>query len=133
MNNTTLQITEPNGHESRLAQARAHLNARIVKQCQALLTEAGVPHWVQNGQSTVPSNSLPERLNWFLARRKDVKPAEVDQDLQKEMKTCLEYAQAAPAGHCPLCGRKTWAEEEVGFPCNVTQPCGRRCYGIIVR
>jgi hypothetical protein len=33
----------------------------------------------------VPSNAPDYRLQWFLARRKNVKPAEIDQQLQKEM------------------------------------------------
>jgi hypothetical protein len=55
-----------------------------------MLTKAGVPEWVINSDSDgVPGNSVPCRLKWYLARRKDVKPGEIDQRLQRDMSKWL--------------------------------------------
>ena len=53
--------------------------------CGEMLTRAGVPEWVIGADSTVPGSSVPCRLKWYLARRKDVEPWEGDEDLQREM------------------------------------------------
>lgn len=55
---------------------RLRLAQRWVRECQAMLTEAGVPEWVMTGDCTVPGSAVTCRLKWFLARRKDVKPSE---------------------------------------------------------
>lgn len=67
------------------------LDAKRLRMCDQMLTDAGVPEWVINSDGeSVPSNSTPERLRWYLARRKDVKRSETDQKLQREMKNWLE-------------------------------------------
>lgn len=65
-----------------------------LEQCDQMLTDAGVPEWVENSNCNgVPGNSTPERLKWYLARRKDVKPGETDRKLAKEMEENIEAAR----------------------------------------
>lgn len=57
-----------------------------IDRCAALLTEFGVPEWVENSDSKgVPANAVHCRLKWLLCRRKHIKPSEVDGLLQREM------------------------------------------------
>lgn len=78
----------------RLYQAKEKQLAR----CDELLTKAGVPEWVMlTSNEGVPSNSTPDRLAWFLARRKDVSLREVDHALLREM----ELAMQAAKDYCP--------------------------------
>lgn len=65
-----------------------------LEMCDELLTKAGVPEWVLLADSDVPANSTPCRLAWFLARRKDVKPDEVDHALLREMEENLRAVKA---------------------------------------
>ncbi len=75
----------------RLEQLKIEQTARRLQMCDQMLTDAGVPEWVMNSENeSVPANSTPARLRWYLARRKDVKPSEIDQTLQREMKKWLE-------------------------------------------
>ena len=71
----------------RLEQLKIEQTARRLQMCDQMLTDAGVPEWVMNTENeSVPANSTPARLRWYLARRKNVKAAEIDQKLQREMK-----------------------------------------------
>lgn len=68
---------------------------RQLQQCDEMLTKAGVPEWVMNSDSDgVPGNAVTERLKWYLARRKDVKPEEAEPELQSEMQRNIEAAAA---------------------------------------
>lgn len=40
-------------------------------------------------------------------------------------------ADDAPWWQCKLCGRKSWSERERGNPCDMLQPDGSRCCGIL--
>jgi len=63
--------------------------------CDELLTKQGVPEWVENSDSQgAPSNAVIERLKWYLARRKDVKPNEAEPELQAEMAKNVAAAKA---------------------------------------
>jgi len=63
--------------------------------CDQMLTEQGVPEWVMLADSNgVPANSVPSRLKWYLARRKDVAVGEIDQQLQDMMEENLKLARA---------------------------------------
>lgn len=68
----------------RLKKARADLNKKWLDECARLLTEAGVPQHVCLVNESVPDNSVPGRLKWFLLRRKNVQKFETD-NLDKEM------------------------------------------------
>lgn len=68
---------------------------RQMEMCDQMLTASGVPEWVMNLDANgVPANSLPSRLKWYLARRKDVAAGEIDQELQSMMEENLRLAQA---------------------------------------
>ena len=67
--------------------------------CDQMLTEQGVPEWVMLSDSNgVPANSVPFRLKWYLARRKDVAEGEIDQQLQDMMEENLKLARARHNG-----------------------------------
>jgi len=67
---------------------------RQLSMCDQMLTDAGVPEWVMASDSNgVPANSVPSRLKWYLARRKDVAAGEIDQGLQDDMKEMLRLAR----------------------------------------
>jgi len=68
---------------------------RQMEMCDQMLTASGVPEWVMNLDANgVPANSLPSRLKWYLARRKDVAAGEIDQELLSMMEENLRLAQA---------------------------------------
>ena len=74
----------------RLEQLKAELNERRLTEIAAMLDDVGVPEGVENNfHRGVPSNSAVMRLKWYLARRKDVKPGEIDQRLQRDMNKWL--------------------------------------------
>jgi len=93
MNNALENPPAPNrrspasgGCDARIEKLRARQNAIRLERIEQMLKDAGVPEWVQTIETgPVPSNAPDYRLQWFLARRKNVKPAEIDQQLQKEM------------------------------------------------
>ena len=58
----------------RIKAARRQLFQRWHEDANKLLTDAGVPEWVEVGG--VPGNSLPHRLEWFILRRKNVSEVE---------------------------------------------------------
>jgi hypothetical protein len=65
---------------------KARQNERQLQECDRMLTDAGVPEWVMiSANEPVPANSTPERLKWYLLRRKNVEKWETDQKLQREM------------------------------------------------
>lgn len=75
---------------------------RQLDKCADMLTQSGVPEWVENTDSDgVPGNSVPERLKWYLARRKDVTPAEAEPKLQAEMKRHLADVEQFQRTHKP--------------------------------
>lgn len=65
-------------NEFRLRQYQTWLN-----QCDALLTENNVPEWVTFSGNPAPSNTIPSRLKWYLARRKAVGAQEIDRDTRE--------------------------------------------------
>jgi len=74
-------------YEIRLAKYKA----RHLDMCDVLLTKANVPEWVMLQDSNgVPANSVPARLEWYLARRKDITTSEAkqghDADMARELK-----------------------------------------------
>ena len=81
-------------YTARLEQLKAELNERRLTEISAMLDDAGVPAWVENRcHKGVPSNSAVMRLKWYLARRKNVKAAEIDQKLQRDMKAAEIHAR----------------------------------------
>ena len=83
---------QPDGWAARLQDLKHMQTADRLRRCDEMLTLAGVPEWVMNSENDgVPANSTPDRLRWYLARRKDIKPGETDQTLQREMKQWLHY------------------------------------------
>ena len=63
-------------YELRLAKYKA----RQLDMCGELLDKANVPEWVMLEDSNgVPANSVPERLRWYLSRRKDITQSEAKQ------------------------------------------------------
>jgi hypothetical protein len=76
----------------RVELAKARLNERWLEECDRALDTAGVPKWVCLHGESVPSNTVPSRLRWYLARRKDVKPAERD-GLDREMELAMQDAR----------------------------------------
>ncbi len=77
---------QPDCCAARIEKLRARQNAIRLERIEQMLKDAGVPEWVRTIETgPVPSNAPDYRLQWFLARRKNVKPAEIDQQLQKEM------------------------------------------------
>lgn len=94
------------GCDARIEKLRARQNAIRLERIEQLLNDAGVPEWVQTIETgPVPSNAPDYRLQWFLARRKNVKPAEIDQKLQKEMADWMRIlSQRHNAALC--CGGK---------------------------
>lgn len=50
-----------------------------LREVTKLLNDAGVPEFVTVGDDV--GNAPQVRLKWFLMRRKDVKPSEVDKDI----------------------------------------------------
>lgn len=59
---------------------------RQLQACGEMLTQQGVPEWVENSDSNgVPGSAVTLRLKWYLARRKNVKPEETDPQLKAEM------------------------------------------------
>lgn len=79
---------------------------RQLDDCDKALTEAGVPEWVMNSWNDgVPANCVPERLRWFLARRKNITKAESEQRLQNEMRLLLQHA-------CEYAGRDSAPERK---------------------
>ena len=90
----------PSGYAARFDQLKAELNERRLREISEMLTDAGVPEWVMNaGHNGVPSNSDVSRLKWYLARRKNVKAGEIDQQLQRDMKEAYEHARAYRERH----------------------------------
>jgi hypothetical protein len=87
-------LASATGYAARLEQLKAELNERRLTEIAAMLDDAGVPAWVENRcHKGVPSNSAVMRLKWYLARRKNVKAAEIDQKLQREMKEAEIHAR----------------------------------------
>lgn len=41
--------------------------------------------------------------------------------------------ETPPVGFCPSCHRKTWALEDLGAFCDLSQPSGGRCAGVMTR
>ncbi|HRA67717.1 MAG TPA: hypothetical protein PL187_16940 [Caldilinea sp.] len=83
---------QPAGWAARLQELKHRQTEDRLRRCDEMLTAAGVPEWVMNSENgSVPANSTPARLRWYLARRKDIKPGEIDQQLQREMKEWLNY------------------------------------------
>jgi len=79
----------------RLNDIKARQNERQLQECDQMLTEAGVPEWVLNcANEPVPANSTPQRLKWYLARRKNVSKWEIDRKLQRDMADALRWARA---------------------------------------
>lgn len=58
--------------------AQNRLNAKWLRECHQLLTDAGVPEAVELVGEPVPTNTVPGRLKWYLLRRKDVARHELD-------------------------------------------------------
>ena len=88
-------LASANGYASRFEQLKTIHYKRQLEVIDQMLTDAGVPEWVMVMRSDgVPANSVPCRLEWYLARRKNVKASEIDKDLQREMAEMLRYAQA---------------------------------------
>lgn len=58
----------------RLKEASSRMHKRWVFETERLLTRAGVPKWVE--VEGIAGNTISHRLEWFLARRKDVSAAE---------------------------------------------------------
>lgn len=86
---------------ARLEAAKARLKERWLKKCEEMLTAAGVPQWVCINGETVPSNTVPSRLGWYLLRRKDVQPWECD-GIDKEMELAMDHARKwIPYGERP--------------------------------
>lgn len=80
--------------KERIEAARRRLVEKWNADAGKLLTDAGVPEWVEVGG--MPGNSLPHRLEWFLLRRKDVSAAErsgVLPDMNAMMKGYIDQAQ----------------------------------------
>ena len=76
------------------AKIKSELNERRLDEIAAMLTESGVPIWVENNcHQGVPSCSPVMRLKWYLARRKNVAASEIDQELQRGMKEAEEAAR----------------------------------------
>lgn len=73
-----------NGSET-FDQRLCRFKAKQLDLCDKLLDAAGVPEWCESTDSEVPANSVPARLAWFISRRKDVKPEEIDRQLQKDL------------------------------------------------
>lgn len=77
-------LTAPLFGASRLKELKARQNERQLQECAQMLTVAGVPEWVMHSANEpVPANATPERLKWYLARRKNVLKWETDQKLQQ--------------------------------------------------
>jgi hypothetical protein len=85
--------------KDKLAKLREAQLLRWVKGCDEMLTKANVPEWVENEGSSVPSNCILERLKWFLARRKDVKKWEIDQNLQRSIAIATRHAELSDECH----------------------------------
>lgn len=80
------ELAPARGCDARIEKLRARQNAFRLARIEQMLEDVGVPEWVQTIETgPVPSNAPDYRLQWFLARRKNVKPTEIDQKLQKEM------------------------------------------------
>jgi hypothetical protein len=77
----------------RVAEARALLNQNWLIECSRLLDAAGVPEWTCLEGESVPSNTVPSRLKWFMLRRKDVQCWELD-GWDKELKLAMEHAKS---------------------------------------
>lgn len=60
--------------EERREALRRSLVEKWHAHARKLLTDAGVPEWVEVGG--MPGNSLPHRLEWLIMRLKDVSAAE---------------------------------------------------------
>lgn len=58
----------------KLKECSEHLKTKWLQDAHDLLTAAGVPQWVE--VESMPGNSLPHRLQWYLSRRKDVSKVE---------------------------------------------------------
>lgn len=63
----------------------ARYEKRQLEMCDKMLTKSGVPEWVEKSGESAPGNSTPCRLEWYLARRKDIAPYEIDQQLQRDL------------------------------------------------
>lgn len=70
---------------AKLWHAKQRLNQRWLDECETLLNETGVPQYVCLVGESVPDNSVPGRLKWYLLRRKNVQRWETD-NLDNEMK-----------------------------------------------
>lgn len=71
--------------KSKLWHAKQRLNRRWLDECERLLNETGVPQYVCLVGESIPDNSVPGRLKWYLLRRKNVQRWETD-NLDNEMK-----------------------------------------------
>jgi len=96
MANKSKRTTKPKADRRsagvRLKELKHRQTEDRLRRCDEMLTAAGVPEWVMNSENdNVPANSTPARLRWYLARRKDIKPGEVDQQLQREMINWMDY------------------------------------------
>lgn len=103
------------GYASRYEQLRANYIERQLAMCDQMLTEQGVPEWVMLSDSNgVPANSVPCRLKWYLARRKNVAAGEIDQQLQDEIKETRAWLKRkrhnAPGERPPTDGDRTRPE-----------------------
>lgn len=91
---TESELPATSGYTARIEQLKAELNERRLTEIAAMLDDIGVPEWVENNcHRGVPSNSAVMRLKWYLARRKNVSPREIDQKLQREMKAAEANAR----------------------------------------
>lgn len=104
-------LASVSGYAATVAKMKAELNERRLDEIAAMLTDAGVPIWVENNcHRGVPSCSPVSRLKWYLARRKNVAAREIDQKLQREMKEAEENAAHYMKRHNdqaqPRAGRK---------------------------
>lgn len=77
---------------AKLWHAKVRLNQLWLDRCEQLLNDAGVPQHVCLVGENVPGNTVPERLKWFLLRRKNVQPWETD-NLDNEMKLIEQQAR----------------------------------------
>lgn len=74
--------------------------SRQLETCGKLLDEAGVPEWVMTTHTeTVPANATPCRLQWYLARRKNVSLGEIDVELNRDMGLLCGESSVQPLNH----------------------------------
>jgi hypothetical protein len=78
--------------KARLKRITIEQTKRWLDECDRLLDDAGIPKHVCLVDDTVPENSTPSRLKWFLLRRKSVQRWETD-NLDNEMKLAEQEAK----------------------------------------